>query len=790
MKYNLMLTRLLWYPAFISFALLMSGCTGVTPEISIIPLPVKCQLSKGSFRLSSSTVIYYSPDDKVVMNIAGQFSSLLSASLGAAPAVEVYNEKRPQTGNILFRLSAIPADLGEEGYRLDVGRKGILVESNTLRGLFNGMQTLRQLIPLPKEEADSAGAARLSIPCVSVTDRPRFSWRGVHLDVSRHFFPVDFIKKYIDYLALYKMNYFHWHLVDDQGWRIEIKKYPRLTGVGAWRVDRENLPWNERPPQQPGETATYGGFYTQDEIRDIVNYAADRFITVVPEIEMPAHGASALAAYPEYSCTGIARPVPPGGLWPLTNLYCAGNDAAFEFIEDILTEVMDLFPSEYIHIGGDEATMTEWEKCPKCRTRMRTEKLKDVRELQSYFIRRIEAFLDSKGRKLIGWDEILEGGLAPRATVMSWRGMRGGIEAARQGHDVVMTPTSHCYFDYYQGLRKLEPPAIGGWVPLSTVYAFEPVPEELTPEESVHILGAQANMWTEYIATPDHCEYMLFPRLTALSEVVWTPAEQKNWNNFASRVLRHMKRWDNMGINYAKSALNVTFKAGLDSISGNISAVLKTEIPLPEIRYTTDGTEPTQQSALYGKPILITRNMMIKANSFMDGVPAGKIDEQSFTVHLATGSRIETTNPYSQRYSAGGDYGLTNGIRGSLDHLDGHWQGYEGVDFDARLMLDSVRNVSKISVGFLNKTDSWIFLPLSIGIEISEDGQQFTETKITRSISDLNNPKTFVRDFQVLFDAKPARYIRIKARNTGTVPDWHAGAGGKAWLFVDEIIVE
>lgn len=776
---------------FSMIPMLFTSCKPEAPGIYIIPKPVKCEKLKGDFMISTSTKIYYSPDDQAIKSIADQFVSILGPSMGKNLDVEAYAESKPQAGNILFKLSAIPTDLGEEGYQLDVEPKGVLVQSNSLAGLFYGMQTLRQLLPPAAEQRESnTTSSSWVIPCVSITDRPRFSWRGMHLDVSRHFFPVDFIKKYIDYLAMYKINRFHWHLTDDQGWRIEIKQYPKLTEVGAWRVDREDKPWNEREKQKPGETATYGGYYTQDQIREIVKYAADRFITIVPEIEMPAHSGAALASYPEFSCTGKPQPVPTGGVWPITNLYCAGNEQTFSFLENVLTEVMVLFPSEYIHIGGDEATKTEWEHCPKCQKRIKVEGLKNVDELQSYFVKRIEKSLNSKGRKLIGWDEILEGGLAPEATVMSWRGVQGGIDAAKQGHDVVMTPTLHCYFDYYQGPRNLEPWATGEWLPLSKVYSYEPVPEELTPEEAVHILGTQANVWTEFIPSPSHAEYMIFPRMTALAEVAWTPAEMKDWNDYSTRVLQHMKRWDCMNINYAKSSMNVLFHTGYDSLSGHITAVLGTELTGLDIHYTSDGTDPVNSSTQYSKPLPITESVLIKAAAFINGNLAAQVNEQSFSMHLAVGRKVTVTNPYATQYSGGGDYALTNAIRGSLEHTDGNWQGYEGVDLDASLVLDSLTAISKITIGFLNKIEAWIFLPVSVVFEISKDGKNFLETRIARNEADLNNPKVYVRDFQVLFEPKKVRYIRIKAQNIGIVPAWHEGAGGKAWIFADEIIVE
>jgi hexosaminidase len=374
------------------------------------------------------------------------------------------------------------------------------------------------------------------------------------LDVSRHFFPKSFVKECIDIAAMHKLNTFHWHLTDDQGWRIQILKYPKLTSVGAWRVDREQFTWNERKPAQPGEVATYGGFYTQDDIREVVAYAKSRFVTVVPEIEMPGHATAALAGYPELSCTGGPFTVRTGGYWPITDIFCAGNDSTFEFLQNVLTEVMELFPGEIIHIGGDEANKAEWKKCPKCQARIKNEGLKNEEELQSYFIHRIEKFLNVKGKRLIGWDEILEGGLAPNATVMSWRGIEGGIAAARENHDVVMTPTDYCYFDYYQA-QSGEPEAIGGFVPMEKVYSFEPVPEVLTPDEAKHILGVQANLWTEYIGDPRHAQYMYLPRLGALAEIAWSQPEQKNYEGFFVRMSKQYPRYEAAGLNYRRNRL-------------------------------------------------------------------------------------------------------------------------------------------------------------------------------------------------------------------------------------------
>jgi hexosaminidase len=529
-------------------ALLSCSKPAVVKDVSLIPQPQSVIIGSGAFSLNEKTVI-------VAQGEAIPSAEFLKGFLKRGTGMDLTIVSKRKKNAIILTLdqSGMDTETSKEGYLLKSTGKNVVISSTTSAGLFYGVQTLRQLFPAEIESPAIKEGVEWSIPVVEIKDQPRFPWRGVMLDCVRHFFPVSHIKNILDQLAARKMNHFHWHLVDDQGWRIEIKKYPELTTTSAWRVDRENMHWNERPGQKPGEQATYGGFYTQDEIRDIVAYAAKLNIVVVPEIEMPAHVSCVFAAYPEFSCSGKKEPVPPGSVWPVTNIYCAGNDGTFDFLEDVLTEVIDLFPYKYIHVGGDEATKTNWVKCPKCQARIKKEGLKDENELQSYFITRIEKFLNSKGRDLIGWDEILEGGLAPEATVMSWRGFEGGIEASKAGHDVIMSPTEFCYFDYYQGPKESEPLAIGGFLPVSKVYKFEPVPDTLNAEERKHILGGQANLWAEYIPTPEHAEYMLFPRLEAMAEVLWTLPANKNYDDFQKRLVRQFERYDNSGINYSKN---------------------------------------------------------------------------------------------------------------------------------------------------------------------------------------------------------------------------------------------
>lgn len=509
----------------------------------IVPRPATLHAAAGEFTIGPSTRIILAtgvPDDvhRAVDRWADRVrrASRLPLPVTSAPLGD-------DAGVIVVELDSASA-ANPEAYRLDVSPRRVRLSAPAFAGIAHGLETLRQLLP-PSMERDGGAAAPLTLPAVRIEDAPRFRYRGMHLDVGRHFFPVDFIKRYIDLLALYKFNTFHWHLTEDQGWRLEIRKYPRLTSAGAWRretvVDRNLDPYI-------GDGRPYGGFYTQDEVRDVVKYAAERGITVIPEIEMPGHSLAALTAYPELACT--EGPFEVGTRWGVfDDIYCP-SERTFEFLQDVLTEVMELFPSRYIHIGGDEAPKRRWRESPLAQEVIRREGLADEAELQSWFIRRIERFLAGHGRRLIGWDEILEGGLAPDATVMSWRGMEGGIEAARQGHDVIMTPTSHAYLDYYQGPRASEPLAIGGFTPLDKVYAFEPVPPELTAEEAKHVLGAQGNVWTEYMKTSDHVEYMVLPRMLALSEVVWSPREARDYARFLSRLAPQLARLDALGVRY------------------------------------------------------------------------------------------------------------------------------------------------------------------------------------------------------------------------------------------------
>jgi hexosaminidase len=516
---------------------------GVAPP-AIIPQPVAVTSGTGQFAVTAATVIW---TDRASTTLGRQLADYLAPATGLAPAVRTGGP--PAGSRIVLRRDTSLARLGPEGYRLEVSAERVLARAPEPAGLFYAVQTIRQLLPPAIFRAAPVPGVPWTIPSLTVEDYPRFRWRGAHLDVCRHFMPKEFVKKYIDLLALHKLNSFHWHLTDDQGWRIEIRKYPRLTTVGGWRAQTLVGLQTDDTTHRVFDGERHGGFYTQDDVREIVAYAKARFVNVVPEIEMPGHSQAAIAAYPFLGNTGDSLTVLT--VWGVSENILYPGDSTLAFMRDVLTEVLELFPGPFIHIGGDEAVKTQWKASARVQARLRELGVANEEELQSWFIRQMDAFLTGRGRRLVGWDEILEGGLAPNATVMSWRGTEGGIAAARAGHDVVMTPGSHTYFDHYQSQdRAAEPLAIGGFLPLDTVYAYDPVPAELEPDGARHILGAQGQVWTEYIKGPKQVEYMAYPRQAALAEVLWTPKERKNFPGFIVRLTTHLRRLAILDVNY------------------------------------------------------------------------------------------------------------------------------------------------------------------------------------------------------------------------------------------------
>lgn len=767
------------YFVFLLFMMLFSSSNCQKPALNIIPQPALVEAGDGFFTLNTETRIYI-PEGKTDWETAAQYFMIIAHQSTGYQLVSQHLKKEmrdPRPNAIYFLPDQNIAS--PEGYKLEVTQNAIYIRAQTAAGAFYAVQTLRQLFPPAfNNTAKALAPAAWTAPCCIVEDAPRFRYRGLHLDVGRHFFPVAFIKKYIDLLATHKLNTFHWHLTEDQGWRIEIKKYPKLQSVAACRNETLIGHYSDQPQRFDG--TKYCGYYTQEEIKDIVAYARSRFVTIVPEIEMPGHALAALAAYPELGCTD--GPYSTETTWGVfDDVFCAGNEQTFDFIDNVLNEVCALFPGPYVHIGGDECPKTKWETCPKCQKRMKAEGLKDAHELQSYFIHRAEMMLAKHGKKLIGWDEILEGGLAPNATVMSWRGTEGGIAAAKAHHDVVMTPGSHVYFDYYQSDPATEPTAIGGYTTLEKVYGYEPVPDALSPDEAVFILGAQANVWTEYMATSDYVEYMAYPRVCALSEVLWTAKDKKNWPDFAQRLRVHFARLDALGVNYARSYFDVLASFSNGKVSLNTVA---TDM---DIRYTTDGKEPTYKSKKYDAPFAITTSTTVKAAVFEANQQQGKVKTVQYFVHKASGKPY-TMPRIPDQYTGGEQFALTNGVTGNAKTW-GSWVGLVNHDIDPVIDLGVTTPFSTVTTHFVNSKVSWIYPPRGVEVYGSDDGQQFTLLARQDIPAESMNGIT-VETVRLDTPGAAARYLKFVARTFGVIPPGAAGAGNGAWLFLDEVIVE
>ena len=762
-------------------ALVLTFCTGmiacsggkaVKGDYGVVPLPQEVTLTNGNpFVLSPSTKIFYPEgNDKMKKNaefLASYIKEITGYELATATG-------QPGKGISLVIDQSIQ---NPEGYQLTVSDNGIRIAGSTDAGVFYGIQTLRKSIPA------TAQGMNVELPAATINDYPRFAYRGMMLDVSRHFFPVDSVKTYLDILALHNQNTFHWHLSDDQGWRIEIKKYPELTQIGSKR--KETVIGHNSGTYDGKE---YGGFYTQDQIRDVINYAAERHITIIPEIDMPGHQLAALATYPELGCTG--GPYDVWGQWGVADdVICAGNEKCMQFLEDVLSEVIDLFPSEYIHVGGDECPKVRWKSCPKCQARIKAEGIKGDSKhtaeeyLQSYVISRMEKFVESKGRHIIGWDEILEGGLAPNATVMSWRGVDGGIEAAKQKHNVIMTPNSYLYFDYYQSTdTEHDPLAIGGYLPLERVYSFEPtagIPEEYKK----YVTGVQANLWTEYIPTFSQVEYMVLPRMDALAEVQWTNAP-KDFKAFLPRLVRMTELYDRLGYNYAKHIFDIRASFTTDGDKGEIVVTLETE-GSADIHYTLDGSEPTATSPKYEAPLRIKQNAEVKAVAVR---PTGnsRIFSEKIDFNKATAKPVTLKVAPSRGYDFNGGPELTDGLSGNDNYKTGRWLGFQGKDLDAVIDLKEPTEFSKVSFNTNVVKGDWIMGAAGVTVKVSDDGQNFKEvaSKVIPSLG--KDDKDGLYPQEISFDPVKARYVEVIIKSD-KLPTWHGGAGNPAFLFVDEI---
>ncbi len=729
----------------------------------IIPIPTIQTIIKGSFVINNATGIQFSDEFKVAANF-------LKAFIEKGSKISIKNTKSSK--NIVF-IKDDDID-NTEGYSLDITPNSITIKAKTPKGAFYAVQSLRQLLPVSFENK-TFKEKQIAVQCLKIMDSPKFKYRGMHLDVGRHFFSVNFIKKYIDALSMLKMNTFHWHLTEDQGWRIEIKKYPKLQEIAAYRKETLIGHYSNQPQKYDGKK--YGGFYTQEDIKDIVAYATERQVTIIPEIELPGHSQAAIAAYPKLGCTG--KQIETATKWGVfEDIYCS-KEETFIFLENVLDEVLELFPSKYIHIGGDEAPKKRWKNCNECQKRIKSAGLKNEHELQNYFITRIEEYLNSKGRQIIGWDEILEGGLAPNATVMSWRGTQGAIDAAKDHHNVILTPGSHCYFDHYQSTNKDEPIAIGGFLPLKKVYNFNPIPKELTKDETKYVLGAQGNVWTEYMQNSKKVEYMVFPRILAMSEVVWSQNKNKNYDDFVARLEKFNLRLDALNINYANYLYEIEGKIVLQE--SKLSYKLKTYSKDKQIRFTLDGSTPTKNSKIYTNPIEINKKLIVKASVFNNDKQIGKIISQKFNFHKAVGKKISLNVQPNKSYNAGGTLALINGVSGNNKRYgDKEWLGFSGDDVEITIDLGKETDISSISIRFFNNKHSWIYPPKEIQATFIDNKKQYYNVEDTNNLTKKVTIKTKVK----------TRFIKLKIVNFGIIPKEKKGAGHKAWLFIDEIIVE
>lgn len=801
---------------FVLLAMFLFQLSLAAQQINIIPKPKQLELKKGSFLITPATVIVLG--DAAEQNTINFFNRHLKSYNGFQLKVV-----KAATKNYIRFSTKKFIQPGTEGkYDLDVTATDIEVSGDTYSGTFNGMQTLIQLLSFNRKS--------ITIPQLSIQDEPRFQYRGMHLDIGRHFQSVAFIKRYIDFLAYHKLNKFHWHLTEDQGWRIEIKQYPLLTSIGSKR----NGTIIGRYPGKGNDNKLHDGFYTQAQIREVVQYAKERFIEVIPEIEMPGHSSAAIAAYPWLSCFPEKPTEIPANMiskksieeqkkgriklvqetWGVfDDVFCAGNDSVFMFLEKVIDEVTALFPSKYFHIGGDECPKTHWKICTKCQQRIKELGLKDEHELQSWFVQRMEKYLNSKGKTLIGWDEILEGGLAPNAIVMSWRGEAGGIEAAKQKHQVIMTPGKPVYFDHTQSKNE-DSVTIGGYNPIEAVYAYDPVPKELNAEESKYVLGAQANVWTEYMSNTKKIEYMIFPRMAALSEVLWSKKEDRNWDDFKKKLYFLARRYEIMKWNYSKAFWEPTISIkelnGSDGISWNVISDDTINSKTVFFKYFPDKSDTipiyntkgnlVRYDFIKGSNVEIITNSKSSVSINNDGKYIARIFRyshvgltpifyiptivQQFTFSKSTGKKIILTNPPSNSYHGDGAFTLVNGVINEKGRERSHEiLGFSGTDCEAVIDLGKNDTINNVTAHIYSQPVSWIWPPSSFTVQTSVDGINF------KAITDSGPPVMNENKVQLNFPAEVTRYVKVFIKNKGMIPEGNPGAGNKAWLFVSEIQV-
>ncbi len=758
----------------------LCSCSGekTAANYQVIPIPQEIVMAaNGEFALNNNVKIIYPEGNEAMQRNAQYLAGYLKKATGKVYQIETGTEGK---GNILLQ---VVSDVEKpEAYQLKVNAEGVVISGASEAGVFYGIQTLRKSIPVLENSTPV-------LSYVEISDAPRFDYRGAHFDVSRHFFTVEEVKSFIDMMALHNMNRLHWHITDDQGWRIEIKKYPLLTEIGSQRketvIGHNSGEYDGKP---------YGGFYTQEEAREIVAYAAERYITVVPEIDLPGHMQAALAAYPQLGCTG--GPYDVWTIWGVSdNVLCAGNDSVLTFIDDVLAEIIDIFPSEYIHIGGDECPKVKWKSCSKCQARIKAlgiksdDKHSKEEYLQSFISNQGEKFLNAHGRKMIGWDETLEGGLAPNATVMSLRGEGGGIEAAKQHHDVIMTPNTYLYFDYYQTKdTENEPMAIGGYLPLERVYSYEPMPRSLTQEEQKYIVGVQANHWTEYIPTFSQLQYMALPRWAALCEIQWSQADKKDYQNFLTRLPQLISLYQTEGYNYAKHVFDVTADFQANAETGVVEVRMKTIDDAP-IHYTLDGTEPTSASPVADSVLSIKENCILQAVAVR---PSGnsRIFSEKVVFSKSTCKSIVANQPVNKQYEFKGVSTLTDGLKGNGNYKTGRWIAFYRNDMDVTIDLQQPTEISSVAFSTCVEKGDWVFDVRGITIEVSDDGENFTKVFSEEYPEMKETDRNGLYEHKQTFAPVKTRYVRVLGLSERSIPAWHGGKGNFGFLFVDEIVIE
>lgn len=745
-------------------------------EIIPKPLDVNCK-GDASFLLKDGVAVIYPENNRKMQDNAEFLVDYVERQTGVKLTSHA---GMPVDGAICLTLDL--SDDNAEAYKLIVNDKRVCISGASEAGVFYGIQTLRKSLPVVQD-------INVNLSAVEIYDKPRFAYRGAMLDVARHFYTVDEVKTFIDMLALHNINRFHWHLTDDQGWRIEIKKYPKLMSVASERKETVVGRWYSGIY----DGKPYGGYYTQDELRDVIDYAAKRHITIIPEVDLPGHMQAALTAYPELGCTG--GPYEVRTIWGVSqDVLCVGNDFTLQFVKDVLSEVADIFPSEYIHIGGDECPKVRWEKCPKCQERIKSLGLKSdakhtkEQRLQSYMIQEAAKYLKEKGKRIIGWTEILEGGLVPDATLMSWIGESGGIEAAHQHHDVIMTPNTYLYFDYYQSKKvEDEPLAIGGYLPIEKTYNYEPMPKELTKEEQQYIKGVQANLWTEYIPVFSQVQYMVLPRLGAAAEVQWTDPSKKDYKDFLRRVPHLVAVYDCYGWNYATHVYDVNVDMKADTVNHVLNVQLSTMADDP-IYYTLDGQDPTEKSLKYTKPFTIDQSVVLKTMAVHPD-RTSKISVDTIRFNKATLKPVVLLQPNESRFSPDGPVVLVDGRNGNHSFDTGAWLAVAGNDLEAVINMQAETILSSASVHVYVRKDAWLFDARGFSVSVSSDNKNYKEVASQEYKQMQESDSDGIIEHEFSFDSCKATYVKIKVISEKSMPDWHWDAGKAPFLLIDEIIL-